>query len=157
MCQRESLAMQGDLTSDTRALHREVEALIKKFGAAVHCLRDMTRGGLASVMNEIARTAGVSITLEERTIPVNPPVSSACELLGLDPLYVANEGKIAIFAETGTEEEILALLREIDSANQPAVVGRVTEPGGAGVILEGVIGGSRILDLLSGEQLPRIC
>ncbi|MFB0516453.1 MAG: hydrogenase expression/formation protein HypE, partial [Candidatus Neomarinimicrobiota bacterium] len=106
MSQRENLAMQGDLTSDTRALHREVEALIERYGETIHCLRDMTRGGLATVMNEIARTAGVSISLREQAIPVNPPVRSACELLGLDPLYVANEGKLAIFAESGTEEQI---------------------------------------------------
>ena len=157
MCQREGLSMQGDLTSDTRPLHREVEGLIERFGRAIHCLRDMTRGGLASVMNEIARAAGVTIALKEQTIPVNPPVHSACELLGLDPLYVANEGKLAIFAEAGTEDEILALLCGIDELNQPAVIGRVTEPGGTDVVLEGILGGSRVLDMLSGEQLPRIC
>ena len=157
MCQREGLKMQGDLASDTRPLHREVEGLIERFGSAIHCLRDMTRGGLASVMNEIARAAGVTITLIEQAIPVNPPVRSACELLGLDPLYVANEGKLAIFAEAGTEKDILALLRETDQTNQPAVIGRVTEPGGADVVLEGILGGSRVLDMLSGEQLPRIC
>jgi len=157
MCQREGLTMQGDLASDTRALHRETEALIERFGEAIHCLRDMTRGGLASVMNEIAQTAAVSITLKEQAIPVNPPVHGACELLGLDPLYVANEGKLAIFAEAGTEKDILALLRETDPANQPAVIGTVTEQVGAAVVLESVLGGSRILDMLSGEQLPRIC
>ncbi len=157
MCQREGLKMQGDLASDTRALHRETGALIEQFGGAIHCLRDMTRGGLASVMNEIAQTAAVSITLKEQAIPVNPPVHGACELLGLDPLYVANEGKLAIFAEAGTEENILALLRETDQTNQPAVIGTVTESGGAAVVLESILGGSRILDMLSGEQLPRIC
>ena len=157
MCQREGLTMQGDLASDTRALHRETEALVERFDEAIHCLRDMTRGGLASVMNEIAQTAGVSITLKEQAIPVNSPVHGACELLGLDPLYVANEGKLAIFAEAGTEKDILALLRDSDPANQPAVIGMVTESVGAAVVLESVLGGSRILDMLSGEQLPRIC
>ncbi|MQY64379.1 MAG: hydrogenase expression/formation protein HypE, partial [Calditrichaeota bacterium] len=157
MCQREGLTMQGDLASDTRALHRETEALVGRFGEAIHCLRDMTRGGLASVMNEIAQTAAVSITLKEQSIPVNPPVHGACELLGLDPLYVANEGKLAIFAEAGTEKDILALLRETDPANQPAVIGTVTESVGAAVVLESALGGSRVLDMLSGEQLPRIC
>ncbi len=157
MCQRESLTMQGELISDTRALHREAEGLINKFGSSIHCFRDMTRGGLASVMNEIAQIAGITITLKERAIPVNAPVRSACELLGLDPLYIANEGKLAIFAEAGTEKDILELLRETDATNQPAVIGEVTEFVNAPVILEGVLGGSRILDLLSGEQLPRIC
>ncbi len=157
MCQREGLSMQGDLASDTRPLYREVEGLIERFGRAIHCLRDMTRGGLASVMNEIARAAGVTIALKEQAIPVNPPVRSACELLGLDPLYVANEGKLAIFAEAGTEKDILALLRETDPASQPAIIGTVTESVGAAVVLESVLGGSRILDMLSGEQLPRIC
>ncbi|UCH11390.1 MAG: hydrogenase expression/formation protein HypE, partial [Fidelibacterota bacterium] len=157
MCQRENLTLEGDLASDTRALHREVEGLIEELGQAVHCLRDMTRGGLASVMNEIAQSAGVTISLEENAIPVNAPVKSACELLGLDPLYVANEGKLAIFAENGTEDKILSILHKIDPANQPLVVGRVTDKDGARVILEGTLGGSRILDMLSGEQLPRIC
>jgi len=157
MCQREGLSMEGNLASDTRALHKEVEGLIERFGRAIHCLRDMTRGGLASVMNEIAQAAGATITLREQAIPVNPPVRSACELLGLDPLYVANEGKLAIFAEAGKEKEILKLLSETDTANEPAVIGKVTESGGTSVILEGVLGGSRILDMLSGEQLPRIC
>ncbi|UCH09520.1 MAG: hydrogenase expression/formation protein HypE, partial [Fidelibacterota bacterium] len=125
MCQRENLTLEGDLASDTRALHREVEGLIEELGQAVHCLRDMTRGGLASVMNEIAQSAGVTISLEENAIPVNAPVKSACELLGLDPLYVANEGKLAIFAESGTEDKILSILHKIDPANQPLVVGRV--------------------------------
>jgi hydrogenase expression/formation protein HypE len=157
MCQRESLAIQGELTSDTRPLHRETAALIDRFGGDIHCLRDITRGGLASVMNEIAQTAGVTIHLDESSIPVNAPTRSACELLGLDPLYVANEGKLALFAAGGLEDEILAVLRETSSANQPAVVGRVAKAEGPHVILDGILGGSRILDLLSGEQLPRIC
>jgi hydrogenase expression/formation protein HypE len=157
MCQRENLTLESELVSDTRPLHREVAGLMAKFGDAIHCLRDMTRGGLASVMNEIAQTADVTIRLEEQAIPVNAPVKSACELLGLDPLYVANEGKLAIFAADGTGNEIVDLLTGIDPANRPAVIGQVTESGSAPVVLEGILGGSRILDLLSGEQLPRIC
>ncbi len=157
MCQRENLRMQGQLVSDTRPLHREVTALIERFGEAIHCLRDLTRGGLASVMNEIAVGSGAAIHLQENVIPVNPPVSGACELLGLDPLYVANEGKFAIFAAPEAAETVVEVLRAVDERNRPAVIGRVVAGDSARVVLEGPLGGSRILDLLSGEQLPRIC
>ncbi|MFC1618937.1 hydrogenase expression/formation protein HypE [Candidatus Neomarinimicrobiota bacterium] len=157
MCQREHLKLQGDLSSDTRPLHREVEALIDRFGKDIHCLRDMTRGGLASVMNEIAQEAEVTISLEEQAIVVNPAVRSACEILGIDPLYVANEGKFAIFAAPGTENEISTLLRNINPVNQPAVIGRVEKKATAPVVIQGLLGANRILDMLSGEQLPRIC
>jgi hydrogenase expression/formation protein HypE len=157
MCQRENLKLQGDLASDTRSLHREVEALINRFGEDIHCLRDMTRGGLASVMNEIAHEAEVTISLKEQSIAVNPTVSSACEILGIDPLYVANEGKFAIFAKPGIENEISNLLRDINPVNRPAVVGRVEQRTTAPVVIQGMLGANRILDMLSGEQLPRIC
>lgn len=157
MSQREHLRFEGNLVSDTRALHEDVQALIAQFGAAVHCLRDMTRGGLANVMNELAATAEVSIALREEDIPVNQPVRSVCEVLGLDPLYVANEGKFVIFAEAGLAAEIITTLQEANPANEPAVVGKVTRPDGNRVTIEGLLGSSRILDLLSGEQLPRIC
>jgi hydrogenase expression/formation protein HypE len=157
MCQREHLKLQGDLSSDTRPLHREVEALIDRFGEDIHCLRDMTRGGLASVMNEIAHEAEVTINLEEQAIVVSPAVRSACEILGIDPLYVANEGKFAIFAAPGIENEISTLLSDINPVNQPAVIGRVGPRVTAPVVIQGLLGANRILDLLSGEQLPRIC
>jgi hydrogenase expression/formation protein HypE len=157
MCQREHLKLQGDLTSDTRSLHREVEALIDRFGEDIHCLRDMTRGGLASVMNEIAHEAEVTISLQEQAIAVNPAVRSACEILGIDPLYVANEGKFAIIAKSGIENEISKLLRDINPMNQPAVIGRVEQRATAPVVIQGLLGANRILDMLSGEQLPRIC
>jgi hydrogenase expression/formation protein HypE len=157
MCQRENLQLQGDLTSDTRALHREVEELIGRFGEDIHCFRDMTRGGLASVMNEIAQEANVTISLQEQAIAVNPTVRSACEILGIDPLYVANEGKFAIFSEPGIADDVTALLGEIDPTNQPAVIGRVEQRETAPVVIRGLLGANRILDMLSGEQLPRIC
>lgn len=157
MCQRENLNLQGDLASDTRALHREVETLIGRFGEDIHCLRDMTRGGLASVMNEIAQEADVTINLREQAITVNPTVRSACEILGIDPLYVANEGKFAVFAAPGIANDITTLINEIDPANQAVVIGRVEQRETAPVIIQGLLGANRILDMLSGEQLPRIC
>ncbi|UCH10907.1 MAG: hydrogenase expression/formation protein HypE [Fidelibacterota bacterium] len=157
MCQRENLAIQGELASDTRTLHEETAAIINQFGEDIHCLRDMTRGGLATVMNEIAQTANATIHLDEGSIPVNAPTKSACELLGIDPLYVANEGKLAIFAAAGIGEDILETLRKTNRLNRPVIIGRVGNLEGPRVILRGVLGGSRILDLLSGEQLPRIC
>lgn len=157
MCERENLGLKGALRSDTRPLHREVIALIERFGEAIHCLRDLTRGGLASVLNEIATTAGVGFALEETAIPVNPPVRSACELLGLDPLYVANEGKFAAFVDADVAEEVVATLKEVYDGDQPAMIGKAVAGEPVRVVLRGPLGGTRLLDLLSGEQLPRIC
>jgi len=114
-------------------------------------MRDLTRGGLASAVIEIARAAGVRVTLEEDRIPVREDVRAACELLGFDPLYVANEGRFLAFVAEGDGERAAALLPGA------TVIGKVTETGAGARTLRSVIGAARLLDLLSGEQLPRIC
>ena len=123
----------------------------------MHCLRDLTRGGLASALNEIALDAQVGMELEEAEIPVSGPVAGACELLGLDPLYAANEGRLVAFVPGGVAGRALAILRGHPGAPEPRVIGRVTGRHQGIVELRSPIGGRRILDLLSGEQMPRIC
>ena len=126
-------------------------------GGDIHCLRDLTRGGLAAALNEIAEHAAVGIELEEAAIPVIPPVVSACELLGLDPLYVANEGRLVAFVPAPAAESVLNIMRNHPAAQGPAIIGSVTSRHPGTVELRGVLGGGRIIDLLSGEQMPRIC
>ena len=150
MSAREGLALESEILSDSAPVHGEALGLLRG-GIGVHCMRDLTRGGLASAVIEIARAAGVRVTLEEDRIPVREDVRAACELLGFDPLYVANEGRFIAFVAAGEGERAAALLPGA------AVIGKVTEAGGGTVTLRSVIGAARVLDLLSGEQLPRIC
>jgi hydrogenase expression/formation protein HypE len=126
-------------------------------GIDVHCLRDLTRGGLASVLNELAAAAKVGMEVEESAIPVREPVRGACELLGLDPLYVANEGRFVAMVPAPQAEAALAVMRRHGSASQAAQIGVVTDCDPPLVALQTVVGTHRVLDLLSGEQLPRIC
>ena len=123
----------------------------------MHCLRDLTRGGLATALIEIAETAGLAVTLDETTVPVTEPVRGACEILGLDPWYVANEGRFIAFVPEAQAARALAVLAASAPGGPPARIGTV-RPGPAGeVVLRGLLGIERILDRLSGEQLPRIC
>ena len=126
-------------------------------GEPLHCLRDLTRGGLAAAVNEIALDAHVGIELDEAAIPVGEAVAGACELLGLDPLYVANEGRLVAFVDAAVADRALEILRGHPAAQGPAIVGRVTADHAGLVELRSRLGGTRILDLLSGEQMPRIC
>ena len=153
---REGLTFDGDIKSDSAPLHRIVADLIES-GIEIHCLRDLTRGGLASVLNELASSAKVGMTVDESTIPVNEPVRGACELLGLDPLYVANEGRFVAMVPASQVEAALAIMRRHKAASQTAHIGMVTDRNPPMVILQTVVGTHRVLDLLSGEQLPRIC
>jgi hydrogenase expression/formation protein HypE len=148
MAAREGLEV--DLQSDVAPVAADVLALIEG-GVDVHCLRDPTRGGFASVLNEIARTAGVGMRVREARVPVRPEVADVCELLGLDPLYVACEGRFVAFVAPADAERALGLLRGA------ALVGHVVAGPPGVVVLEGALGADRVLDLLSGEQLPRIC
>jgi hydrogenase expression/formation protein HypE len=150
MSAREGLTFESEIVSDSAPVHRQALGLLEH-GIRVHCMRDLTRGGLASAVIEIARAARVNVELEESRIPVREDVRAACELLGFDPLYVANEGRFVAFVAEGCGARAAALL------DGGAVIGKVTEPGAAVVTLRSVIGAQRILDLLSGEQLPRIC
>ncbi|MDR4480808.1 MAG: hydrogenase expression/formation protein HypE [Nitrospira sp.] len=156
MSVREGLRFTGEIESDSAPLHLVVRDLLE-CGASVHCLRDLTRGGLASALNELAVSAQVGMTIEERLIPVREPVRGACELLGLDPLYVANEGRFVVFVPDAHVEVALAAMRRHGAAQQAAQIGIVTVEHPSLVVLRTVLGTHRILDLLSGEQLPRIC
>ncbi len=156
MSVREGLRFEGALESDCAPLSGPVEALVKN-GSDVHCLRDLTRGGLAAALNEIANHARVGIELDEASIPVAQPVAGACELLGLDPLYVANEGRFVAIVPAEAADRTLQIMRSQPVAAESAIVGTVTDRHAGTVELRGALGGSRIVDLLSGEQMPRIC
>ncbi len=156
MSVREGLAFESPVTSDCGPVHHLVAALLEN-GLDIHCLRDPTRGGLASVLNEIATAAGVAIEAEEAAVPVNEAVAAACEILGLDPLYVACEGRMVAFLPEAQAERALAVLRAIPEGKDAAVIGRVTSGPAGRVSLRTALGTWRLLDLLSGEQLPRIC
>ena len=153
MAAREGLGFETPVESDCAPLAAAVGRLLAA-RTGLHCLRDLTRGGLATALIEIATTGGVCIRVDERAIPVSDPVRGACEILGLDPLYVANEGRFVAFVPTDQVEQALALLHA--SGDQAALIGHVGE-GSPGTVDLLTIGGSRSLDLLSGEQLPRIC
>ena len=126
-------------------------------GGLLHCLRDPTRGGLATVLNEVAGQAGVGIEIEERAIPVRDAVRAACELLGLDPLYVANEGKLVAFVAPEAADAVLARMRAHEYGREATVIGQVTAEHAGRVVLHTPLGARRIVDMLAGEQLPRIC
>jgi hydrogenase expression/formation protein HypE len=154
MAAREHLGFEREIASDCAPLAAPVQQLIAA-GIEVHCLRDLTRGGLATGLIEIADAAKASIRLEETAIPVSEPVRGACEILGLDPLYVANEGRFVALVPGQDADRTLAILRHFDE--QAAIIGCVEHDGAAGTVSLSTIGGRRALDLLTGEQLPRIC
>jgi hydrogenase expression/formation protein HypE len=154
---REGLEFESPIESDSAPLDGLVGALLERFGEAVHVLRDPTRGGVASALHEIAGQAGAGIRLEETAIPVREAVRGACELLGLDPLYVANEGRLLAIVPRAVAEEALELLRAHPRGAGAARIGEVIADDEARVTLRSSIGGLRVVDLLSGEQLPRIC
>ncbi len=156
MSVREGLAFQTPIASDCGPVHHLAAALLDA-GLDVHCLRDPTRGGLASVLNEIAAAAGVAIEAREDAVPVDEAVAAACEILGLDPLYVACEGRMVAFLPEAEADRALALLRAHPEGRGAARVGRVVGGPAGRVTLRTSLGTARLLDLLSGEQLPRIC
>lgn len=156
MAVREGLEFETAIESDSAPVARAVLDLLDA-GIEVHCLRDLTRGGLVSAANEIAQAAAVGLHLRETDIPVRDDVRGACELLGFDPLYVANEGRFVAFVAAEDAPRALDLLRGHPQAPQPAIIGEVTAETPGRVTLESRIGAQRILDMLSGEQLPRIC
>jgi len=154
---REGLAFETRIESDSAPLHDLVARVLDAAGEAVHVLRDPTRGGVASATNEIAASARVGIALDERSIPVPEEVRGACEILGLDPLYVANEGRCLAVVAGERAEAALEAMRAHPLGREAARVGGVVEEHPGRVVLRSRIGGSRIVDMLSGEQLPRIC
>jgi hydrogenase expression/formation protein HypE len=156
MSVREGLGFEGNLQSDCASLAGLVEAMLAA-EREIHCLRDLTRGGLAAALNEIAADAAVGIELDESAIAVSEPVAGACEILGIDPLYVANEGRLVAFVSPSAADKILDVMRQHPAAHDPTIIGKVTREHAGTVVLRGLLGSGRILDLLSGEQLPRIC
>jgi hydrogenase expression/formation protein HypE len=153
---REGLEFESPILSDTDCVWPSVEALLNA-GIDVHCLRDLTRGGLATTLNEIAADANVCIKLEETAIPGDETVQSACEILGLDPLYVANEGRFAVFVPAEQADAALEIMKSIAVSQGSVRIGTVEATPGRLVVLQSRIGGNRVVDMLSGEQLPRIC
>jgi hydrogenase expression/formation protein HypE len=156
MAEREGLDFECPVESDSAALHTLVEAML---GASsdIRCMRDPTRGGLSSALNEIAATSGAGMRLEERSIPIREEVRGACEMLGLDPLYVANEGKLIAIVAPEAADTILAAMRAPPLGRDAVAIGRVAAENRGMVVIETPYGTTRVVDMLSGDQLPRIC
>ncbi len=157
MSRRHDLHFETDLVSDSAPLHELVRAMVEAGGQAVHAMRDPTRGGLAATLNEIAAQAGVGMRLREAAIPVKPSVAAACELLGLDPLYVANEGKLVAFVAESVAPAVLEAMRAHPLGADASDIGEVCTDARHFVQMTTEFGGERMVDWLSGEQLPRIC
>jgi hydrogenase expression/formation protein HypE len=156
MSKRENLGFETEIASDTAALHDLVAAMVEAV-PSIHCLRDPTRGGLATTLNELARQSGVGMQIREDAIPVRPEVAAACELLGLDPLYVANEGKLIAICPAADAVALLNVMHAHPKGRSAAIIGEVVDDPHQFVQMETGFGGSRIVDWLAGEQLPRIC
>jgi hydrogenase expression/formation protein HypE len=156
MSVREGLEFETEIASDTAALNGLVQDLLAACGD-VHVLRDPTRGGVTSALTEIAQSAGVGIILQESAIPISEEVKGACEILGLDPLYVANEGKLIAIVPPDDAEAALAAMRQHPLGKEAALIGEVVSDHAGFVVMKTRVGGTRVVDMLSGEQLPRIC
>ena len=156
MAARDALGFESEITSDCAPLAEPVLALFEA-GIAVHCLRDLTRGGLAGGLVEVAETAGLGVAIDEGAVPVRNDVSAACEILGLDPFHVANEGRFLAFVAPADAERALAVLRRHPVSAGAGVIGAVNGGQAGRVTCRGPIGATRVIDMLSGEQLPRIC
>jgi len=157
MLARGQFELDADVVSDTRSLWPVVEGLLDAAGGELRCMRDATRGGVASVLNELAVASGVGMLVNEKAVPVAPPVAGACELLGIDPMYVANEGKLVAVVGAAGAERALAAIRAIPGCETAAEIAEVcTEPKGM-VLVQTAFGGRRVMDLLVGDPLPRIC
>jgi hydrogenase expression/formation protein HypE len=157
MLARESFELDAPIVSDTAPLWPAVDALLDAAGEDVHCMRDATRGGAASALNELARSSGVGALIDEQAVPVERAVAAAAELLGIDPMYVANEGRLVAFVAPASAERALEALRAVPGCELAADVGEVqAEPAGM-VLVQTAFGGRRVMDMLAGDPLPRIC
>jgi hydrogenase expression/formation protein HypE len=157
MLARGEFELEAPVVSDTRSLWPAVDALLEAAGPSLRCLRDATRGGVASALNELAQASGVAIVVREAAVPVRPAVAGACEILGIDPMYVANEGVMVVFVAPEGVDEALAALLTAPGCAFAAEIGEVkTDPPGM-VLVETAFGGRRVMDLLVGDPLPRIC
>jgi hydrogenase expression/formation protein HypE len=154
---RQGLQFETDIVSDTQPVHRAVWELLEKHGRDIHLFRDPTRGGVGTTLNEIARDAQVGIELQEQTLPVAEQVAGACELLGLDPLYVANEGLFLAIVDGKVAESCLEVLHQTEEGKHAAIIGEVVAEHPRQVLMHSRIGGRRVINMMAGEQLPRIC
>ena len=161
MSQRENLEFEGTIESDSASLNGLVESMLTPSPGGkrdfVHCLRDPTRGGVATTLNEIAKRARVGMVLSEKAIPVHESVKGACEVLGLDPLYVANEGKLLAIVSSEMAETVLQQMQQHELGQYASIIGEVVAEHPGMVLMRTEIGGTRVLDVMFGEQLPRIC
>jgi len=157
MASREGLELESDISSDSAPLNSLVADLIRGVGSQLHTLRDPTRGGVATTLKEIAIQSEVEITLQEDSLPVNSTVAAACAILGLDPLFVANEGKLLAFIAPEAAEQALTIMHSHEFGKGAAIIGEVTSATKGKVRLQTAIGGLRAIEMLAGEQLPRIC
>jgi hydrogenase expression/formation protein HypE len=157
MLARGEFELAAEIESDTRPLWPAVDALLEVAGPSLRCMRDATRGGVASALNELARASGVAVVVREAAVPVQPAVAGACEILGIDPMYVANEGRFLVFVAPEAADDALAALASVAGCEQAAEIGEVkTDPPGL-VLVETAFGGRRVMDMLVGDPLPRIC
>jgi len=156
MSVREGMAFESEIKSDTAPLSGLVAEMLA-ISKDIHCLRDATRGGLSAVLNELAVASNVGVEFDEGAVPVRPAVNAACEMLGLDPFYIANEGKLVAFVAEAQAQEILAVMKNNEYGKEAAIIGRVTEDHPGLVVARTSIGSSRVVDLPAGELLPRIC
>jgi hydrogenase expression/formation protein HypE len=157
MLARGEFELAAEIESDTCSLWPAVDTLLDAAGPSLRCIRDATRGGVASVLNELARSSGVAVVVHEAAVPVHPAVVGACEILGIDPMYVANEGRLVAFVAPDAAADALAALRAVSGCADAAEIGEVkTDPAGM-VLVETAFGGRRVMDMLVGDPLPRIC
>jgi len=156
MCERNGLGFDGDIKSDCASLNGLIDSMLQ-VSTDIHVLRDATRGGVAAVLNEIAEASNVSIKLSEKSIPVKDEILGVCEFLGLDPLYIANEGKICAFVPEEHAAEILEAMKKHPLGINSSIIGKVVEGSSNKVYIDTIVGGQRIVDMPSGQQLPRIC
>ena len=157
MSKRENLEFETEILSDTAALHGLVADMVKAVGPGLRVMRDPTRGGLAATLNELAQRSGVGFSIEEEAIPIRPEVAAACEFLGLDPLNVANEGKLVAIVAPEFADALVAAMKAHPLGARSAIIGRAVDDANRFVEMRTAFGGGRIVDWLSGEQLPRIC
>ncbi len=156
MSVREGLRFDAVIASDSAPLHTLVQAMLAS-QANIRVLRDPTRGGVASALNELARSANVGMTIDEMSVPIHPTTQSACELLGMDPMFVANEGKLVAIVSPAEVESMLSVMREHRLGREAAIIGHVTDEHRGIVVARTAVGGRRVISMMVGEQLPRIC
>jgi len=154
---RNDLKIEANIMSDSACLHKMISAAMLAAPAGIHFMRDVTRGGLATVAAECAKSTGLGIALYEEHIPISDTTRGICEILGFDPLYVANEGKVLMIVSDDSTQAVLNALKSTEEGREAAVIGKVKEDNKGRVVLHTISGGSRIVDMLAGEQLPRIC